>query len=57
MAMPNTPDTPIKRPKAPVLGRSALTGLNVLAPVVTKKSKISDKQIEAAVASVIANRK
>lgn len=40
-----------------VLGRSAATGRYVLTPVVTKKSKVSDKRITAAVKSVHAKKK
>lgn len=40
-----------------VLGRSALTGRVVMAPVVTKKSSVSDKRIIAAVKSVLAKKK
>lgn len=39
--------------KVVILGRSAATGLVVLAPVQTKKSTISDQQIAAAVKSVL----
>lgn len=43
--------------KRSVLGRSALTGRYVLAPVATKKGTVSDKQITAAVKSVLAKKK
>lgn len=46
-----------KAPKPPVLGRSAATGRYVLAPIVTKKSKVSDEQITAAVKVVLAKKK
>lgn len=47
----------VKAPKPSVLGRSAATGRFVLAPVATKKSKVSDKQITAAVKVVLAKKK
>ena len=40
-----------------VLGRSAATGRFVMAPVVSKKSTVSDKRITAAVKSVHAKKK
>ncbi len=46
-----------KTGKAGVLGRSALTGRYVMAPVVTKKVTVSDKRITAAVKSVLAKKK
>ena len=46
-----------KGAKHEVLGRSALTGRNVLAPVATKKASVSDKRITAAVKSVLAKKK
>lgn len=58
MAMATHPDTVTPRNRKPaVLGRSALTGRNVLAPVATKKGTVSDKQIAAAVKSVLAKKK
>jgi hypothetical protein len=41
-----------KGQKPGVLGRSAATGRFVMAPVVSKKSTVSDKRITAAVKSV-----
>uniref|UniRef100_UPI0035CA6676 hypothetical protein n=1 Tax=uncultured Sphingomonas sp. TaxID=158754 RepID=UPI0035CA6676 len=49
--------SPTKSAKAAVLGRSAATGRFVLAPVVSKKATVSDKQITAAVKSVLSKRK
>lgn len=46
-----------KNRKRSVLGRSALTGRYVLTPVATKKGTVSDKQITAAVKSVLAKKK
>lgn len=46
-----------KNQKPGVLGRSAATGRYILAPVVTKKSKVSDKRITAAVKGVLAKKK
>jgi hypothetical protein len=46
-----------KSVKLGVLGRSAATGRYVMAPVVLKKRKVSDKQITAAVLSVLAKKK
>jgi hypothetical protein len=46
-----------KPAKLGVLGRSAATGRYVMAPVVLKKRKVSDKQITAAVLSVLAKKK
>lgn len=47
-----------KNQKPAVLGRSAATGRNVLAPVVTKKKlAVSDKRITAAVKGVHAKKK
>ena len=46
-----------KTGKAGVLGRSALTGRYVMAPVATKKGTVSDKRITAAVKSVLAKKK
>lgn len=45
----------VKKPV--VLGRSAATGRVVMAPVVTKKSSISDKRITAAVKNVWSKKK
>ena len=45
----------VKKPV--VLGRSAATGRVVMAPVVTKKSNVSDQRITAAVQSVLAKKK
>lgn len=46
-----------KGQKSGVLGRSAATGRFVMAPVVSKKSTVSDKRITAAVKSVHAKKK
>ena len=46
-----------KNRKAGILGRSALTGRNVMAPVATKKGTVSDQRITAAVKSVHAKKK
>jgi hypothetical protein len=47
-----------KNVKVVVLGRSAASGRYVLAPKATaKKSKVTDKQIKAAVKSVLAKKK
>jgi hypothetical protein len=48
---------PGKGRKSGVLGRSAATGRFVMAPVVSKKSTVSDKRIIAAVKSVHAKKK
>ena len=56
--MATHPDSVTSKNRKPgVLGRSALTGRNVLAPVATKKGTVSDKQITAAVKSVLAKKK
>ncbi len=56
--MATNPDSVSPRNRKPgVLGRSALTGRYVLAPVMTKKATVSDKQITAAVKSVLAKKK
>jgi hypothetical protein len=56
--MASTTDTSQSKNQKPVvLGRSAATGRYVLAPVVTKKSTVSDKRITAAVKSVLAKKK
>ena len=54
--MPAATQSPIKNRKAAVLGRSAATGRYVLVPVATKKGVVSDKQIEAAVKSVLTKK-
>lgn len=56
MAANSETDAP-RKPKAAVLGRSALTGRVVFAPVVTKKMSVSNQRIEAAVKSALANKK
>lgn len=48
----SSPPSSGKSQKPAVMGRSAATGRYVLAPVVTKKSSLSDKRITAAVKSV-----
>lgn len=55
--MATNSETITTRNKAGVLGRSAATGRYVMAPVVTKKSTVSDKRITAAVKSVHASKK
>lgn len=56
--MATNPDSVTSKNRKPgVLGRSALTGRNVLAPVATKKGTVSDKQIAVAVKSVLAKKK
>ncbi len=55
--MSDATNTSIKTHKAAVLGKSAATGRYVMAPLVTKKSTISDNQIRAAIKSVIAKKK
>jgi hypothetical protein len=55
--MASSPNATLSKGKPVVLGRSALTGRLVMAPVSTRKSTVSDKQIAAAVKSVLANRK
>ncbi len=52
-----TTNTNVTVKKPVVLGRSAATGRYVLAPVVSKKSTVSDKQITAAVKSVLSKKK
>ena len=46
-----------KKSKAVVLGRSAATGRFVLKPVVTKKSKVSEKRIATAVKNALSKKK
>lgn len=46
----------LKARKPNVLGRSVATGRLVLAPVSAKQSKITARQIEAAVKSVLAKK-
>jgi hypothetical protein len=53
----SSPASSSKSHKPAVLGRSAATGRYVLAPIVTKKSTVSDKRITAAVKSVLAKKK
>ena len=55
--MSTNPETFHKSHKPVVLGRSAATGRFVMAPVVTKKTTVSDKQIKAAVKSVNDSKK
>lgn len=55
--MATNSETITTKNKAGVLGRSAATGRYVMAPVVTKKSTVSDKRITAAVKSVHASKK
>jgi hypothetical protein len=47
----------ITKSRTGVLGRSAATGRYVMAPVVSKKSTVSDQRITAAVKSVHASKK
>ncbi|HEX2020750.1 MULTISPECIES: hypothetical protein [Sphingomonadaceae] len=56
--MATHPDSVTSKNRKPaVLGRSAATGRFVMAPVATKKGTVSDKQITAAVKSVLAKKK
>lgn len=52
-----TSETVTTKSRTGVLGRSAATGRYVMAPVVSKKSTVSDKRITAAVKSVHASKK
>ena len=55
--MASSPNLTLPKGKPNVLGRSAITGRFVMAPVSTRKSTVSDKQIATAVKGVLANRK